>query len=330
MKKTLKHTFYMLVLAFTFFGCEKKEPEYYKLNLENQESQKAEVISNQTDHYLYNLKITKDYYCFLSKKNNTLIHIYGNDDTHKYEQVLFTDSFPNQYKRHFFTKETLQKSSDNTLFLIDDEKHLLKLHIGEDSVDRDTLSSNLPPNSREYNITSNTIFASTFGQARKSPYYRFSNSEYEWITPDPSIKKKVGNSISYINHLCVNEKQKRAVVAYRFVNFLSFYDLEDDLQCTVEIENNMLPPEMESGSSNTTKFFIDIYGTGKYVYCLYSGSVDLTAPARILKFDWDGKHIDTFLLDRPVQLFAVDEKKNCIIAVSSYDTEGQDIVRYAL
>ena len=326
--RRIKNIIYTIILSFTFLGCVKNEYVYYKLDLENNKIRKEGIISNQTDHDIYNLKATKDYYCFLTKKNNQIMHIYKSNQDHK--QILLTDSFINQNKNYYFTKEVLHTSNSNTLYMIKDKKQLLKLDITDDYTDIKTLSSDLPSNSVEYNVISNTYFASTFQQAKKSPYYRFANSEYLWTKPDPLIKKKIGNSLSYVNHLCVNEKYKRAVAAYRFVNFLSFYDLNGELQCTVEIGTNKTPHEIELGDANITKFFIDIYGTEKYVYCLYSGSSDLTAPSRILKFNWDGKHINTFLLDRPIQLFAVDEKKKEIIAVSSYNTKGQDIIQYRL
>lgn len=328
--KRITNIIYTIVIFSTFLGCEKNEYAYYKLELDNTINCNGKIISNQTDHDIYNIKSTKDYYCFLTKKNNHIIHIYKNNQDHIHKQILLTDSFINQNKKYYFTKEVSHTSNSNTLYMIKDKKQLLKLDITDDYTDIKTLSSNLPPNSTEYNVISNTYFASTFQQAKKSPYYRFANSKYLWTKPDPLIKNKIGNSISYINHLCVNEKHKRAVVAYRFVNFLSFYDLNGELQSTVEIETNELPHKIELGDANITKFFIDIYGTEKYVYCLYSGSSDLTAPSKILKFNWNGKHINTFQLDRPIQLFAVDEKNKYIIAVSSYNTKGQDIIQFKL
>lgn len=328
--KKLKNIIFAIILFSTLLGCGKSKYDYYKLELENNLNSKGITISNLTDQDIYNLKATKDYYCFLTKKDKYTMHIYKNDHNHIYKQILPADSLPNQNEKYYFTKEVSHKSNSNILYITRDKKQLMKLHITDDYVDIDTLTTSIPPSSKEYNILSNTYYVSTLQRADKSPYYRFSNSEFLWTKPDTLIKKKIGNSVSYINHLCVSDKHKRAVVAYRFVNFLSFYDLDGNLQCTVEIGTNKFPHEIELGDANITKYFIDIYGTEKYVYCLYSGSSDLSVPSRILKFNWNGKHINTFLLDRPIQQFAVNEKKKCIIAISSYNTEGQDIIEYKL
>lgn len=328
--KVYKNIIYTIVLFSTFFGCRKSEYVYYKLDPEDYVNTKGLIISNLTNHNIYNLKATKDYYCFLTKKDNHIIHICKKDQSHIYEKILPTDSLSSQNKTYYFTKEVSPISKNNTLYMTKGKKQLLKLHITDDSIDIDTLPACLPFGSTEYNIILNTYFASTFQRANKSPYFRFSNTEVLWTKPDPLIKNKIGNSLYYINHLCISEKHKRTVVAYRFMNFLSFYDLNGNLQCTIEIGTNKFPHKIELGDANIKKYFIDIYGTEKYVYCLYSGSSDLSVPSRILKFNWNGKHIDTFLLDRPIQLFAVDEKKECIIAASSYNTKGQDLIKYIL
>ena len=59
------------------------------------------------------------------------------------------------------------------------------------------------------------------------------------------------------------------------------------------IRDRVNPDRDEIDVRNTPKCFTYICGTPQYVYCLYDGSSDFTAPSKIVIFQWNGKHIAT-------------------------------------
>lgn len=148
------------------------------------------------------------------------------------------------------------------------------------------------------------------------------------LKPDLRIEQNMKNcEISYIKTECINPKMKKVAVAYRFINYISFYDLKGNLLYTSQIGQDMPQQNIDLYDFKLTKYFIDSYCTDKYAYFLYSGSSDLSTPARVLKFNWNGKHIVTYQLERHIQTFAVNEDNNCLITISSNE---QNIIQYNL
>ena len=120
----------------------------------------------------------------------------------------------------------------------------------------------------------------------------------------------------------------------RFVNLILFYDLEGSLtQVTSFGKSKILP--LQKGENqvdviNSTKCFIDIYGTPKYVYCLYNGASDFSKASTIVVFKWDGTHISTLKSDRFLRNIAVDKDDNYVVALASRSDGGTDVVKYKL
>ena len=80
----------------------------------------------------------------------------------------------------------------------------------------------------------------------------------------------------------------------------------------------------------TKKYFIDIYGTSQYIYCLFSGSYDFSTNSTVFIFKLNGIHVKTLQLDHPISNFAIDDKNSFMIGITSNHSGGQDVIRYDL
>lgn len=325
--KAYKHFIPILFLVFTMSSCiDNRDNCYYKIDIN------ANIKSiYKSNHYNYNediydIKINNKYYLFLYNKGNNIIFTTRNNLNIKNKYNITQSKNPN--KISFFTKEVNLDKYADTIYLTKGEQDLFKLWINEKHIYIDSMQSFLLSNSQNCNITKNKLFAFNMQKSRNSPCYIYSNSEYFWIKPDPILREKNIYPLLYINHLCVNEKTNTIAIAYRFTNHISFYDFEGNLKRTIKIGADMTPRQIDLDDLNIIKYFIGIYGTEKHLYCLYSGSTDLSTSSKIFKFNWNGKFIESFLLDRPIETFAIDEKNRSIITISSSNSEGKDIVIY--
>ena len=78
------------------------------------------------------------------------------------------------------------------------------------------------------------------------------------------------------------------------------------------------------------------FGTDKYCYMLYSGKTYAEngkrtyGGQRVIKFDWDGKYIQSYITDKTIISFCVSEKDDIIYAITEDVDEGFVIMYYQL
>ena len=191
------------------------------------------------------------------------------------------------------------------------------------------------PYAIDYNISSKYIYGNQKDSRSMYSFYFYSpDSGLYWIRPANKIKKICNDPLICSNNLCINEPKNTLVVAYRYVNFISLYNLDGELKTTIQIGEDIAKPYIHKDlgikPEKTKKYFIDIYGTSQYIYCLFSGSYDFSTNSTVFIFKWNGIHVKTLQLDHPISKFAIDDKNSFMIGITSNHSGGQDVIRYDL
>lgn len=315
---------------------DKKKREYV-LSEKSQEKVKSHILFSQgNDCYFYDIKLMDSFCLFLDNKKE--ITLKGYQIKENFEQVF---TFPSEQDssiliKPVFVKNTYQDKSD-TCFVIDNGVYVRRLVIEEGRPEIYTLSMDrFMPTSLDYSLTSTFIYSSPLAAYKMYSFCYYSkDSGYYWMKTPLQIKNISPNkSLICTNSLCINEKKSTVVSAYRYANYLSFFDLYGNVKAIIQVGEEIATPvfsqEGEFSVEATTKYFIDTQSTSKYVYCLFSGSSDFSVNSKIFIFKWNGTHLKTIELDRHIRKFAVDRDNRFIIAIASTKGNGQDIIKYCL
>ena len=335
----------LLLYSFLFIVCscaDKKIIKDYSITTKSKMLPDVEILFSKNDnYYLYDLKITDNFYLFLDERSDTVLRIYKQNNILHTHNSLCRNSEKDQLWMPLFTKEVHPEfKNTDYAFLVDNNMYYknISLSTNNNKVEINVLKLLKQKNmfSRDFNITTKETYAIPVSRSTKSPFYLFNpDSGYYWVDPSPSIEKVMPKDVlSYTNTICLNESQNTIVSAYRFTNYVSFYGLDGTLNMTVKFGETPVipivnPDRNEIDVRNTPKCFTYICGTPQYVYCLYDGSSDFTAPSKIVIFQWNRKHIATCQADRNLQAIAVDKNDKYILAIAS-NYNGQDIIKYHL
>ena len=88
---------------------------------------------------------------------------------------------------------------------------------------------------RDFNITSKDIYAIPVSRYNKNSYFFSIQIPATTVDPSPSIEEIMPkDNLSYTNTICLNESQNTIVSAYRFTNYVSFYELDGTLKTTIK------------------------------------------------------------------------------------------------
>lgn len=314
---------YAMSILWILVSCE-EIPDYSEIDDGLKCTQlRGYVLNSINENLSYSDIKMDDKYCYLiHNEEETIISKYTSDD------FKFIKDIAPKAGKYSFTNEVSQPK--NGIYIFNQKGNLFQIEREKGDLKKIPLDLHHPPLSCNM-LSSSQIIASTSHWSHKTPFYYLADSKYRWTNPDSIIQRSlVRHRALWINNICAHEKKERITVAYRFLNYLSFYDLEGNRQQTFKFGTNRKPYDMSLSNSNMIKFFIDIYGTDKFVYCLYSGSSDLEAPCKVLKLNWKGKHINTYQLDRPIQAFAVHKNNKRLLAISVNKQDRQEVICYQL
>lgn len=338
MKNILLFCSYLLIVC----SCQNENTiKDYSISTKSNMLSEGKVLFSKDDNcYLYDLKITDNFYLFLDEKNDTVLRIYEQDNILQTSISSCRSSEKDKLWKPLFTKE-IHAETEDIAYLVDNNTYYkaITLDANNSNMKINTIKPLKQRNmfSRDFNITTKETFGIPISRDTKCPFYFFNpDSGYYWVDPSPALEKKMPNDVfSYTNTICLNESQNTVVSAYRFTNYVSFYGLDGTLKTTVKFGETPVIPITTSDPNkidirNTSKCFTYICGTAKYVYCLYEGSSDFANQSKIVVFQWDGKHINTWQADRNLQAIAVDKNDKYILAISRNKNDGQDIIRYYL
>lgn len=339
MKNTLRFCLFLFIVCSCQNGTIIKD---YTISTKSDMLSDGIILFSKNENcYLYDLKITDNFYLFLDEKSDTILRVYKQDNISQTYSNISRNSEKYIFLKPLFTKEIHMEPEDMDMtFVVDNNLYYknIDLHTQNENIEINILKSLKLGNtfSRDFNITTKETYAIPLNRNTKNPFYFFNpDSDYYWVDPSPSIEKVVPKDVlSYTNTICLNESQNTIVSAYRFTNYVSFYGLDGTLNMTVKFGETPVipivnPDRNEIDVRNTPKCFTYICGTPQYVYCLYNGSSDFTAPSKIAIFQWNGKHIATWQANRNLQAIAVDKNDKYILAIAS-NKDGQDIIKYDL
>lgn len=334
-----KAYFIIYILSIFLLSCDKKVIAFNSLdaNLMKLSHPKTVLIKNKNT-YIYDLNVIGPYIALWDNKSDTVMQIIYKDSINKNVTSIYKKFGENNLWNPKVTKEVKDKNI-NSFFVIDNNMNIKQIHIKKDSVKIQEFNKfNTPELSSNYNITKKELYAvPSYDINIASPFYFYNNDDgFFRVDPDKHISSILPFAgVAYTCNLCVNEKMNTAVSAYRFTNAVSFYNLEGILSNTFILGKTIFSPilkknKKEINITSSTKYFIHIYGTLQYVYCLYSGSNDFSSHSRILVFDWTGKYIKSWISDRALRVIAIDENDKHMFAISS-DNEGkQSVLKYTL
>lgn len=341
----MKHNLFTFILIglCIFSSCQKENTILeYTIDTRSKPLHDGKILlSMKNNHYLYDLKIANSFCLLFDDLSDTTFWAYK-IGTHLKPIATMEQHFKRiAGGKPLFTKEIdPQDKKSDTIFWVKNNLYCKSLILN--STNNETNISTLHFNNKnkilsyDFNLTTKDTYAIPIVRNRKNPFYLFNqDSGYYWVDPSPSIEKIMPNDVlSYTNTICLNESQNTIVSAYRFTNYISFYKLNGILKTTVKFGEKPIIPIIKSNQNkidikNTSKCFTYICGTPQYVYCLYDGSSDFTAPSKIAIFQWNGKHIATRQADRNLRAIAVDKKNKYILAIAS-NYNGQDIIKYNL
>lgn len=335
-----KHIAFTLGIFCLLLGCN-NGLSVTSISTDSKALEQGEVLfSKNNNSYLYDIQITDSYFVLLDSKSDTVLQVYPKQKEYDLYKYGCRENSKDQLYNPYFTNSDSRNKKEVDQFSVVDNNLYIKLislsgENGEISVR--TASSPLSNiHSANYNLTDKEIYATPIHNNKQYPFYYYNlDSGYFWVDAAPSITKEIpAIPTALVCNLCINENNQSIVSAYRFTNQVQFCNLKGDLKGICKLGNDtQLPICLDNEKLdivNSTKCFTDIYGTAEYVYCLYDGSTDFSAPSKILVFTWNGKHVETWQADRNLRAIAIDKNDTYILAIAANGQGEQNILRYAL
>lgn len=346
MKKYLLLSLLFLSLA----ACKNKKedlPFSYHISAEANKQLKGEVLLAGTGHPCYNdLQVTEDYYVLLDAYGDTLLYVYNKKDLslsriglNKEEKSPFLPPYIVKY-------DYRNKDKKNQLTIWDNKAFTSSVY----DLDRlDSLSHLSGSTSRLHTdqvysrfcvITEKEIYGIPLTTGKKDVgFYSFNpRAGYYYVPAFPVMigaDKAFMRSNIYAPVLGVNEERGRIVAPMRYINTINLYDLNCDRIRSVTFGQDLIFPVLsESDGSHdmeaSTKCFIDVTSSDRYIYCLFDGTNDYSSRSLIVVLDWEGRHIQTLQADRNLRHIVLDTDGTHLLALSGNQTGIRDLIRYKL
>jgi len=309
----------------------------YSLSQDTTPLPMGKVLFSEDGHCFFNeMTITDSYVVFTDIQSDTIIKAYHKNNFKTQPLVLVKRSGSMSTLTPKLIYKVSKKNDNDTFSAIDEYlfEKTFTLHSPDFDVKTTQLKRNIIPAFNFYKA-GNELYASPLMRSYSSPFYYYNPKDnYFWVDPSDKILAALPqNDDAYACTLCVNEKVATAVAAYRYTNFLTFYNLKGDAMVTVSIGDKTIAPVIthdEVDVLQSEKCFTAIAGSPQYVYCVYNGSNDFNTLSKIFVFKWNGKHVATWQVDRNCRTIAVDKNDKYLIAISSRSDGGQDILKYDL
>lgn len=314
------HIFFYLVAIF-LLSCQAPTKQALKSRI---------VFQLDSTNYIYDIAILNHQLFLLDNKNDSVLRIYSENNPLPIQSIQRGQSEEKLFNPGF-TKEVTKNKQ--VISILDNNLYLKRIDPEKLSIYSCQIIKQLE-NSLDYNITSKEIYASPIIHHGNYAYYYYNELEdYYWVEPSKLLQNYLpAEPAAYSNNLCVNEEENCVAVAYRFTNTISFHDLDESVKRDFTTKERIFPilSNNRINIESSTKCFTAIYGTEKYLYCLYDGSSDFTASSTLYQFKWSGKLSGIFQLDRNIRTFAIDPDNLSVMAVSRNKQGGQDLLQYTL
>ncbi len=193
----------------------------------------ASIIVNHLDDesYVHALKVKNGYSFFLDDKNDSILRIYRNEELRYPVRYLLKGTGENGLQKPSFCKE-IAEAPYKGIRVLDNDSYLKTIDPETDSLVSPIRIINGLWNNTNYNFMSGEICALPFSPYKNYPFFFYNETNgYFWVDPDKGVAKSLQQKlVAYSASLVLNEKKRRIVVAYRYTNHISFYNLDGILQ----------------------------------------------------------------------------------------------------
>jgi hypothetical protein len=293
------------------------------------------LLRGGTDQLFYDIKILDPYVLLLNDAGDTALYVYDMNDMTKPRLSGLRKTNGGAWTSPEFAKsDTFREEGCRKTVLIDGKSFVREIAFDDRAEQLRITSRPLPAGlvgSTGYNFTRSDILGVPVMDTAGKLFYFFSGNDYYWVPRPPVDGRPLKAYDISFNHLCVNEEKNSIVAALQYVNQILFYDMDGRLKSTFTAgDRPVLPHDGKNrfDAGNAEKYFIDIYGTPEYVYCLYDGTRHYTGISDIYIFTWSGKHVATLKTGRNLKKIAADRHNSCILAIAANDRGGRDLIRF--
>lgn len=321
---------FILFLSVLSFSCSSS----------NDEELEGVIWKEGGENSLYvDLWLTDSYNMLIDQKSDTVIQVYERNRPYKLCAFALRGYDASSFAVPEFVKSnSLRTKNKDEVWIVDRQITLNRVTVTDSlSFVRERLFTDMYPSSF-FNFTSKEIYAVPIWQKEVFAPFYFANIDdgFFWVDPpqiDDSYKKC--KNIAYLPGLCVSERHNSLVAAQRFFNQIYFYELNGSYKKTLTYGKERIVPLLKEDGmgvdiQETTKCFVDIFGTDRYVYCLYDGSKDFSAHSVLLILTWDGKLERMLHLDRNLKKIAVDSSDKFLYALTLNEKGTRDVVMYKI
>lgn len=285
--------------------------------------------------------LTDSYLVLLDRKNDTIIQVFKKNDLSYSHAFALKGYGATYFSNPEFMKSNFKVPSDkDEVWIVDNQLTFNRVWVEGDSLCFDRNYIQIPElvPSTHYNVTTKEVYAVPIVRKNVFAPFCYANEEEGsyWVDPPKEEKRyRACRNIAYLPNLCVNERQGRVVAALRFFNRIDFYDLNGTFEKSFTYGDESFVPSLTADGKEvdilgSIKCFIDIFGTDRYVYCLYDGTVDFSATSTLLIFTWDSELKKTLRLDRSVKRMAVDTSDRFLVALSQGENDVCDVIKYEI
>lgn len=331
---------FICLLSFAISCVEEKKEVVSVVSLVESEPLVTHVWKeNSLVSYSKDLFVTESHHFFLDALGDTLLRVYPKDDPMTLTSYALKEEGASMLQSLEFVKgNSRYPNSDKGLWLVNGKREFVELSYEASPVD---VLNRIPLPARagrsfDYHLAEEEMYSvPSFGDEKTAFYFFHPDSGYYRVGMDDSTNQQYQRTRNaYLNNMKVNESEATIVCAFRFFNRVVFYDMRGAIKQRITVGEEAIMPDNPNNTINmkeAMKCFIHLATTDQYVYCLYDGSTDYSAPSRIVIFDWKGNHHKTLQTDRPLKKIAVDPTDQYILALTpSENNEGQEVVRYEL
>ena len=344
MKKIKQNVLSYALLCMLFTSCTNKSQSIVETCISRDAEQiksGKHLLTTDSTHYFRDIELTDHFCFFVDTEHEVTLHAYAINDFSKPCPRVPQANPLNQRIVPSLCKSIPHAKGDENVLTIINNANQKRIVMSKKSLMAETTKLKYfrgLEHSITYYVTKDEIYGAPNPRYRTSPFYFYNtNSGYYWVDTEPKLKSLLGNiPVAHMNNICVNENANVVASAYRFTNRLSFYDLKGTLISSIQCGLDTIIPVAHPKRANkidvgeSIKCFIDLYGTEKYLYCLYAGTAYFSEPSKIMVFRWDGSHVKTWQIDRHIASFAVEKSNNYMIGIAANEKGGQDVIRYPI
>lgn len=323
-------------------SCTQRSPiEITHITTESQPVPSEIYLSDEhTLNVFYDITVSDTCILFADFFSDSLIQIRSLSTPTYCIRALYKGNGPYEYKLPYFDKAVSEKQDKKASFIdINIRKSAtIRTTNGQIAVEEDFLPAEFPACS-SLNRTEAYTYGGDVEMDNKGLFFIWDNrnsllkrriSYY----PETNVDYKESSlPFLYQSDICVNPQKKTIAVAMLNMNLILFYDLEGNLKSISMAGEELQQPQPGNkflDFSDETKCFTHISGSEEYVYALYNGTKERNGAYEIFVYDWSGKFINRYKLDRPLHRIAATLSGEYLFGISENDEGGTDVLRIPL